>query len=156
MERERVNHRYTESGLPNVVLVGVEMRRCPKCGEQALSIPRVEDLHKTLAMSLIHEHTRLASYEIRFLRKWLGLSGVDFARRMGVDPATVSRWESTEKPQSMGPVADRLLRMLVAHGQPIAEYPHILANLDDTLEHVDHLLAVRPVRTGWEPTSIAA
>jgi putative zinc finger/helix-turn-helix YgiT family protein len=156
MVNERVNYRYAESGLPNVVLVGIEVRRCPKCGEEAISIPRIEELHKTLAMALIHERARLASYEIRFLRKWLGLSGVDFARRMGVNQATVSRWESTEKPQPMGPIADRLLRMLVVHGQPIAEYPDLLAELDDTLEHVDRLLAMRPVRTGWEPTSIAA
>lgn len=156
MESERVNHRYVESGLPNVVLVGVEVRRCPKCGEQALSIPHVEELHKTLAMELVHERTRLAPYEIRFLRKWLGLSGVDFARRMGVEPATVSRWERTENPQPMGPVAERLLRMLVVHGQQVDEYPNILASLDDTVEHVDHLLAVRPVKKGWKPTSIAA
>lgn len=156
MQSERVNHRYVESGLPNVVLVGVELSRCPQCGEQAISIPHIEELHKTLAMELVHERTRLAPYEIRFLRKWLGFSGVDFARHMGVEPATVSRWESTEKPKPMGPVAERLLRMLVVHGQQVAEYPHILANLDNTEEHVDHLLAVRPVKTGWEPTSIAA
>ena len=45
----RENFLYTASGLPNVTLVGVEVRRCPSCGEFEVAIPRIEDLHRTIA-----------------------------------------------------------------------------------------------------------
>jgi putative zinc finger/helix-turn-helix YgiT family protein len=148
------NHRYTESGLSNVVLVGVEVRHCPNCGEDVVSIPRIEDLHRVVAMTLIRHPGRLAPSEIRFLRKWLGWSGVDFAKHMGVAPETVSRWENSDKP--MGGTAERLLRLAVAHGQPIDEYPiTMLTEISDEQVKAP-LLGMKPVRTGWEPTTIAA
>ena len=118
METRRENHRYIESGLPNVVLENVEKQRCPKCGETSLSIVQPLKLHKMIAMDIIRQPERLSSAEIKYLRKWMGWSGVDFAKRMGVDPATVSRWERAEDPQAMGPVAERLLRLFVAFYAP--------------------------------------
>src|SRR5437764_1043651 len=97
LETRVVNHRYSESGLDNVVLNGIEIRRCPNCGEELVSIPRIEELHQKIATDLISKPGRLSPGEIRFLRRWLGWSGTDFAKMMGVDPATVSRWESSEK-----------------------------------------------------------
>ena len=44
MQSKRENHRWNASGLPNVVLMGVEIRRCPACGEQTLVIPRLAAL----------------------------------------------------------------------------------------------------------------
>jgi putative zinc finger/helix-turn-helix YgiT family protein len=151
------NHRYAESGLSHVVLVGVEVQRCPHCGENAVSIPHIEDLHRAIAMALIRHPGRLVPAEIRFLRKWLGWSGVDFAKHMGVTPETVSRWESVENLKPMGGTAERLLRLAVAHGQPTDDYPiDMLTEVSD--EHVAKaaLLAMKPGRTGWAPTTLAA
>lgn len=157
MVRSTENHRYSESGLSNVVLVGVEVRRCPHCGENVVSIPRMEELHRALAMTIIRQPGRVAPSEIRFLRKWLGWSGVDFARHMGVAPETVSRWESTENPKPMGGTAERLLRLAVAHGQPVDEYPiAMLTEINDDQAPSMSLLAMKPDRTGWTPTTIAA
>ena len=157
MVRNTENHRYTESGLSNVVLVGVEVRRCPHCGETMVSIPRMEELHQTLAMALIRHTGRLAPSEIRFLRKWLGWSGVDFAKHMGVTPETVSRWESVENPKPMGGTAERLLRLAVAYGQPIDKYSiDMLTEINDDQASSVHLLAMKPERAGWAPTTLAA
>jgi putative zinc finger/helix-turn-helix YgiT family protein len=157
MARKTENHRYTESGLSNVVLVGVEVRHCPNCGEDAVVIPRVEDLHRAIAMTLIRHPGRLAPSEIRFLRKWLGWSGVDFAKHMGVAPETVSRWESVEAAKPMGGTAERLLRLAVAHGQPIEQYPiEMLTEISDDQVPRAALLAMKPDRTGWAPTTLAA
>ena len=123
LESRRENYRYTESGLANVILVDAEVRQCPSCGYRGVAIPAIEKLHRLLAMSVIRQRSPLGPQEIRFLRKWLGHSSADFAEIMGVDPATVSRWESAEKPQAMGATADRLLRMLIARGEPVEEYP---------------------------------
>jgi putative zinc finger/helix-turn-helix YgiT family protein len=111
---------YKESGLPNVVLVGVDVRRCPACGHHELVLPRVVELHRTIADAVIHKPARLSGAEVRFLRKYLGWSGVDLARHVGVDPTTVSKWENDKDP--IGPSSDRLLRMLVARGAPIDDY----------------------------------
>ncbi len=111
---------YTESGLPNVVLVGVEIRRCPSCGYHELVLPRITELHRTIAQAVIHKPARLSGAEVRFLRKYLDLSGVDFARHVGVDPSTVSNWENDKDP--IGPTSDRLLRLMVAHGGPVESY----------------------------------
>jgi putative zinc finger/helix-turn-helix YgiT family protein len=127
------NHRYDECGLHNVVLGDIEVRRCTACGEEEFVIPAIEQLHRFLAEQLISKRSRLAAEEIRFLRKSLGWSGADFARYMGVDRATVCRWEK-DKESQMAATADRLLRLLVSKGAPIENYE--LENLKEIGEHV--------------------
>ena len=155
METRRENHKYIESGLTNVVLENVEKRRCPKCGETSLSIPAPLKLHKLMAMNIIRQPERLSPPEIRFLRKWMGWSGVDFAKRMGVDPATVSRWERAEDPQAMGPVAERLLRMFVSSREPERNYVDELAELGDK-EGRPGLLGFKVSGGAWQPSVVAA
>ncbi|TMQ11496.1 MAG: helix-turn-helix domain-containing protein [Deltaproteobacteria bacterium] len=151
MQSRRENYRWDASGLSNVVLIDVEVRRCPACGEHTVVIPRIEELHRTLAMAVISRPGRLAPQEIRFLRKWLGWSGQDFARHFGVTPTTVSRWESLEDPSPMGGTAERLLRLAVAHGQPAEQYPvSRLAEIDDSQDASPRLIAFKSSRGGWE------
>jgi len=114
-------YRYVESGLPNVVLIGVEVRRCPECGHHELVLPRVVELHRSIAHAVIRKPARLSGSEVRFLRKHLGWSGGDFAAHIGVDRSTVSSWENDRDP--IGPTSDRLLRLMVARGSPVEEYP---------------------------------
>lgn len=119
-KREK-SYRYAECGLPNVTIENaVDVATCAKCGETYTGIPAIEGLHRALAAGLIRKKRRLAPAEIKFLRKSLGWSGVDFAKRMGATPETVSRWENGKVP--MGAQADRLLRLLVAREAPITEY----------------------------------
>jgi putative transcriptional regulator len=120
--RREKHYRYAESGLPNVVIEdAVKVTTCERCGETYTSIPAIEELHRQIAAAVIRKKGRLAPAEIRFLRKWLGWSGVDFAKRTGTKPETVSRWENGKA--SMSPQADRLLRLLVAKEAPVMEYP---------------------------------
>jgi putative zinc finger/helix-turn-helix YgiT family protein len=121
MKTVRENFRYDACGLPGVTLVDVEVSRCPQCGEYEVAIPQIDDLHKAIAQAVIRKTSRLNAAEIRYLRKYLGWSGVDFARHMGATPETVSRWESGATP--IGPASDRLLRLMVATRDPVREYP---------------------------------
>jgi putative zinc finger/helix-turn-helix YgiT family protein len=144
---------YTESGLPNVVLVGVEVRRCPSCGHHEVVLPRVTELHRTIAHAVIHKRSRLSGSEVRYLRKYLGWSGADFARHVGVDPSTVSNWENDKDP--IGPSSDRLLRMMVAHGAQVDEYA-----LDELTKIENELrppiqVRVSPKAKGWEQVEAA-
>jgi DNA-binding transcriptional regulator YiaG len=120
---------YTESGLPHVTLVGVEVYRCPACGYHEPVLPRVTALHQTIAHAIIHKRSRLSGLEVRFLRKFLGLSGVDLARHVGVDPSTVSSWENDKDP--IGSTSDRLLRLMVAHRARVAFLLEELTKIED-------------------------
>ena len=65
-----------------------------------------------LAAGVLAKRARLAPRESRFLREHLCWTETELANQLGVTPETVARWEKGEEP--MGPVADRLLRMLAA------------------------------------------
>jgi putative zinc finger/helix-turn-helix YgiT family protein len=145
---------YKESGLPNVVLVGVEVRRCASCGHHELVLPRVAELHRTIAQGVIHKRARLSGAEVRFLRKFLAWSGVELARHVGVDPSTVSNWETDKDP--IGSASDRLLRLMVAHGAPLTEYA-----LDELTKIENERtppveMRVSPKARGWEQLVSAA
>lgn len=150
MKARRENYRYDASGLPYVTVKGVEVRRCVGCGEIEVAIPAIEGLHRAIAAALIRKRTRLAPAEIRFLRKYLGWSGSDFARHMGTTPETVSRWEHGAAP--MGTAADRLLRLMVAREAPVSDYTvDVLAQIAaaDREPRPIHLGLSRDLRKGW-------
>ena len=116
MKTARENYLYRECGLANVTLVGIEVSRCPDCGEHEAVIARIEQLHRVIATTIARKAPRLAPGEIRFLRKYLGWSGGEFAEHMGVSPETISRWENG--PAAMGATAERLLRLAVLTREP--------------------------------------
>jgi len=126
-------HRYTESGLSNVTLLNVELRHCSECGEREVVIPRIEELHRIIARTVATGQSRLNPEQIRFLRKWLGWSSVDFALMMGVRPETVSRWEHKGTGYQMPATAERLLRLMVANQDPVTKYPIDLFKLQPRL-----------------------
>jgi putative zinc finger/helix-turn-helix YgiT family protein len=121
MQSHKENYHYKESGLPNVVLVNVEVRTCANCGAREVVVPRLDELHRTIARTLVTKDAKLGAAQIRFLRKYLGWSSADFATYMAVQPETISRWEAGT--QEMGAVSERLLRLLVANREPVMEYP---------------------------------
>lgn len=98
-------------------LKDVEVRRCPQCGEEEVVIPNIEAVHARIADMVAHEKKRLSPAKIRFLRTYLGHSSVDFAKLMGVDSSTVSRWESLKDPHSMSATEERILRLMVLGGK---------------------------------------
>lgn len=120
MKTSRENYLYKECGLTNVTLVDIEVSRCPNCGEHEAVIPKIEQLHRFIATTIARKVPRLMQEEIRFLRKYLGWSGGDFAEHMGVSPETVSRWENGTA--TMGPSAERLLRLATLTREPASDY----------------------------------
>jgi len=72
----RENYLHRESGANHVTLVDIEVARCIDRGE-----------HAAIAAALSRKAARLLPEEIRFLRKQLGWSGVEFAapRRLARD-----------------------------------------------------------------------
>lgn len=146
-EVRRENYKYDASGLDNITLEKIEVRHCPNCGERQALIPSLGELHRSIALSLAEKRERLLPKEIRFLRKHLGLSSTDFAAKIGVDPATVSRYESAADPQPMGKQTERLLRLMVMWEKPVQSY-----RLEDfgSQEPKSVRLTLAPRKGGWE------
>jgi transcriptional regulator with XRE-family HTH domain len=98
--------------LPGVLLRGVDVYRCPKCGDYEVAIPRIDELHEVLARAILAKRTTLVRQERRFLRNFIGWTAEELALRMGVSPEAVDAWERGGG--ESGPVAERLLRVLAA------------------------------------------
>jgi putative transcriptional regulator len=104
-------YHYTESGLPNIWLRGIEIFECD-CGENLAFIPCIEELHKLIGKTLIVKEDQLSSSEIKFLRKHMMLKSKDFAKELGVQYVTVSRWENGDSQPTES--VDRLIRLVYA------------------------------------------
>ena len=143
------NYRYMESGLPNVLLRNILVRRCPDCGAEFVSIPAIEDLHRTIAMILVDKSGKLTPSEIRFMRKSLGWSGSDLARKFHVSPSQVSRWESESSHQPMGKANELLLRAAIAYGQKIDNYMDHAEELKLTKDSAPLILTLSHTGGEW-------
>lgn len=149
------NYHYTASGLRNVTLVGIDIRRCGACGWNAAVIPNVDGLHQLLAKMIVEKKSRLHGSEFRFLRKQLGQSSSDFAALIGVSPETISRWENEK--ETISPVADRLLRVLVLTLEPPQRYEDLIDQIKDVsrdIEPTPTLLGLRAKDHTWERTPV--
>jgi DNA-binding transcriptional regulator YiaG len=113
------DHHFVESGLDNVWLEGLTVHVCPN-GHELLAIPAMAKLHRALALAIVESGQRLGPPEVKFLRKYLGLSNQDFAKVMNVSESQASRWANGDE---MGGSAERLLRLLVLRGVKPAAYP---------------------------------
>jgi len=145
LQGSRENWKYTESGLDGVTLVGVVVERCPKCGEAMVSIPRMEELHRRLALELIKKPP-FTGKEIRFLRKHLGWSQAQFAEHVAVAKETVSRWETGAL--GMSESLAQLLRVLVFMGDKVQDYEKAVSPRSGR-----GLLSLGPSESGWSPVA---
>jgi len=103
------NHKYTESGLENVYLENIKIYECA-CGLSIPSIFRVGRLNDLIAEKLLSKPALLDGNEITFLRKNIPMSSTIFARMIGVDKTTFSKWENER--QLHREANDRLIRIL--------------------------------------------
>lgn len=130
MTRRLGDHHYTESGLDNVFLHQVEIFDCP-CGEQVVGIPNLPRLHDLIAKTILGKKALLTGQEIKFLRKNMGLTALALAKLLGVNNATISRWEHDEHP--IQEPTDRLLRLVyalnkgISAGDLMRDFPEIQA-----------------------------
>lgn len=111
--RIRTNYLFRESGLSNVVLKNIEVIKCAHCGNQDPIIHRMADVMRQIAQALVEKPFALMGEEIRFLRKYLGMSGVTFAGLLHADKAVLSRWENNQV--GVGSKSDLLIRAIACN-----------------------------------------
>lgn len=109
MKRQIVTHHYLESGLDNVYLEKVSAYKCQDCAERFVLVPSPVQLHIVMAISLSFKRELLVGPEIKFMRKEIGMNGKSFAKRIGVAPETLSKWENAEGEQTLS--HDKLIRL---------------------------------------------
>lgn len=102
-------YRYKESGLDNVFLQNIPVYEC-SCGVLFPSIFRVSLLNELISKTLLKKPALLNGSEIKFLRKSLYMSSKDFARKLGVEKTTFSKWENDL--QRHREPFDRFIRLL--------------------------------------------
>lgn len=153
LRTEHRDHHYVESGLPNILLLGVEFRVCPSCGEEERVMPRLAQLHRVIAEAVAEKAAHLSGAEVRYLRKHLGWSGEQFAEVMGVRPETVSRWENDKEP--IGGGYERALRLMAMRERPVESYPNDrLAEIAPSSTPMKLRLAAH--KSGWRAEAVAA
>lgn len=105
----RTRYRYTECGLDNVIIEGIDVR-VDDDGEEVLYIPAVNELHKTIAQGVVESETGMTGQELRFLRTMMGFTQADLARHVHHDAQSVARWEKNRTPiQAASEIVIRLL-----------------------------------------------
>src|ERR1044071_4930648 len=102
---------FADSGLSNIYLVGIRYYTY-RDGRIIPEIPAVKQLMQLIARDLIEQETALTGDEIRFLRKRLGQKQVDFARTIGIEAETLSRFENGH--QKLSETNDKFIRMYYA------------------------------------------
>jgi putative zinc finger/helix-turn-helix YgiT family protein len=107
----RGNHPFAECGLRRVVLQGVEIVRCAKCGNEEVTIPRLNELMRTLALAVVKQPFRLQGEDVKFLRKYLNMTQAEFAGLLDIHKTNLSKWENNE--DRIGEQSDRLIRAVV-------------------------------------------
>jgi DNA-binding transcriptional regulator YiaG len=148
---------YTECGLPYVVLKNIHTETCG-CGNVLRTIPKLAELHRLLALTLIKKNGPLENFEITYLRKSLGWSKADFARKLHVQRRMPSQWERAENPTKMSPQNDLLLRSLVAVDNRITSYLDHMEEIDvkSVKPHVHRTLEASLDEQGWHTEELAA
>lgn len=120
----RVEHRaryhYAESGLTNVWLLDMNVYHCDQCSEELVTLPRLLNLHQTIARALARKTGRLCGEEVRFLRKWLHWSKTECGTKLGATRETVIAWENDGEPIHV--TAEQGLRGTIDDHQSLLAY----------------------------------
>ncbi len=134
-------YRFQESGLPNVFLINVGIVQCSHCGNEDPIIPHLNELMTKLALAVIGKPCPLNGSEVRFLRKFLNLTGDEFGKYLAVTKHHVSKWENDADP--VGPQSDRLIRALtVCMGDNLKEHRNEIAavfpGIEETIRAIEY------------------
>jgi len=132
------NYRFDEVGL-RVLLQDVPLVKCEECGTTEPVIRDLNGLMHAIAFAVVTHPCKLTGNELRFLRKYVGLSGEEFSKLVRIEPETLSRWENSQ--QEIGKNSDRLIRFIV-----VSKSPDLRKQMEEFLEKYRELTDCEPPR----------
>lgn len=88
-------HHYTECGLKNVFINGLEFVVDDE-GDEIITIPAVNELHRVIALGIVSHKHGISPDELRFLRTEMGYTQAELATLVHHDKQSVGRWERGE------------------------------------------------------------
>jgi transcriptional regulator with XRE-family HTH domain len=87
-------YRYTECGLDNVLIQGMDVL-VEDGGEKSITIQNINGLHRVIALGIVRRKTSISGKELRYLLE-MGMTQAQLAQVVHREPLTVSRWERGE------------------------------------------------------------
>lgn len=110
LERREVAHVLNVGGIE--FHGTVEGDSCPACGEEIVGHTELKNF-ALLVADLMARRAERQPDRVRFIRRALGLKGVELARLLDVTPETVSRWEHGSSDREMDARSFALLGAMV-------------------------------------------
>lgn len=148
MNEEIVSHKYSESGLSNITLLGVTKYHCDNCGETTYNLGDVNQLNKLIVNSLIRKDSLLNGEEVKFLRKFMGYSGEMLGKIMGYTKDHIYKVESGS--QEVNITIDHMMRFAVVNKDPDRYYDvHDLILNGSGVSSLE-ILKLQKTKKGWE------
>jgi len=147
MSLSQESHHYIESGLDNVYLMNIDIYRCHECTEKVVNLPAVPQLNRLICIKLLEKESLLNGKEIRFLRKNMGLRAQQLKNMIGVDAATLSRWENGS--QKISQTNDRLIRIIYANimGIPNDQIKNLIEDRFKDISVLDNIAPLYQIDT---------
>jgi transcriptional regulator with XRE-family HTH domain len=102
-------YRYTECGLDDVFIEGCNFR-VDDVGEDVITIPNINGLHRAIAEGLVTKPSSLTGKELRFLRTEIEMTQAELATVVHREPLAISRWERGEV-ETIDANAEALIRL---------------------------------------------
>ncbi len=115
-------YRYTDSGLDNVMIEGVNFVH-DDSGEECLMIPNINGLHKTIAYEIIVRRAGMSGRELRFIRTEMGMTQAELATMLHREALAISRWERGECPIDAN--AETVVRLYAIQALKLPDSPDV-------------------------------
>jgi DNA-binding transcriptional regulator YiaG len=109
--------------MPEVVLIGVSVRRCQNCPTEATLIPKRQDLDKAIAQRVLLKSASLCGRELQFLRKASHLTIEAMSELLGVSRNTLIAWEASA---ALRYTNDLAVRVVIAAVIVPDDGPHLI------------------------------
>jgi DNA-binding transcriptional regulator YiaG len=106
----RKNYEFKEMGIP-VELQRIKVIECSHCGNVDPIIPNMDGLMTIVAIALLCNPCKLCGAEVRFLRKYVNKSAVEFSRFLHINHTHLSKIENDR--YEIGKELDKLIRLMV-------------------------------------------
>lgn len=123
MTKGRETFRRTLAGIK--IEIEMPVQRCRKCGATIVLGEAAAAGELAIAASFAAKG-QASGETLRYMRKALGMSGVDLAEMLDVPPETLSRWENSQRP------VDRFAWLVV--GNLVLEHVDLPVSMKDRLK----------------------